>query len=446
MMRTEFRSDLLGERYRLIRHETGLRIYVFPKKMTTTYALLASAYGSLDYAALTGGKKESFPDGVAHFLEHKLFENEDGSDAFAHFSAIGADANAYTTYNRTAYLFSCTEQFTPALEELLRFVTHPHFTEESVEREKSIIAEEIRMYEDSPWERVFQELLRAMYREHPVRRSICGTVRSIGRITPSLLYRAHELFYHPSNMVLVVCGDVAEDEILTTVDRTLYDLPAAPMEMTRIKPREDGPVYRSYTETEMQVSKPIFCIGIKDPALPDATDARLRRDLSMTLLNEILFSQSGAFYSELFEEGLITPSFSHGYSVTEGFGFNCLTGESDEPERVEARLWKYLEQMAECGIDDEAFQRARRVLYADEVRAYDSTEEIANRLLSFVLEGGEMLAVPDVIRSITREELDDLLRTFYQKDKSTLSVVRPLRLKNEKEECSKEENHNGNEN
>ena len=152
MTRTEFRSDLLDERYWLTRHETGLSVYVFPKKMTTTYALLASAYGSLDHAVSTGGRNERFPDGVAHFLEHKLFENEDGSDAFARFSALGADANAYTTYNRTAYLFSCTESFTPALEELLRFVTHPHFTEESVEREKGIIAEEIRMYEDSPWE------------------------------------------------------------------------------------------------------------------------------------------------------------------------------------------------------------------------------------------------------------------------------------------------------
>lgn len=423
MTRTEFYSPLLEERYCRIDHDSGLAIYLFPKKMTGIYALFAVRYGSVDNTVVTDGERVDVPDGIAHFLEHKLFDNENGEDAFAHFSALGADANAYTAYNRTAYLFSCTEHFEEALAELLEFVTHPYFTDASVKKEQGIIAEEIRMYEDSPWERVYQNLLCALYHAHPVRKNICGTVKSIKRITPALLYRCYENYYRLSNMALVVCGDVDEEALMRVADRVLPGTACAGSPAEHAFPLEPLSVARERIEARMQVAKPIFSIGIKD--VPPSADpkVRLRRDLGMSLLNEILFSQSGELYSSLFETGLITPSFSYGYSSADGFAFNCISGESDTPEAVLAQIREYVARVMREGIDDAVFERCRRALYSDEIRAYDSTEEIANRLLSFVFDGCEMFSVPELLLSITKEELEALMRELFGAERYAMSVI-----------------------
>ena len=425
MKTTEFSSALLRERYELIEHTSGLSVYVFPKKLTSTYALFATKYGSIDNAFLENGEELRVPDGIAHFLEHKLFENEDGSDSFARFSALGADANAYTSYGRTAYLFSCTEGFEESLEELLTFVTHPHFTEASVKKEQGIIAEEIRMYEDSPWDRCQRLLLCALYHEHPVRKNICGSIRSIGEITPTLLYRCHKAFYHPSNMALVVCGDVTTEQVMEVVDRVLPG-EVEPHCLQRILPQEPPTVASPLAECRMQVSKPLFYIGVKDPKIPADPRERLRRDAAMTLLDEILFSRSGELYNALFEEGIITPSFFSGYSLADSFAYHCISGEADDPMEVLARVRAYIDEVIERGIDREVFERCRRVLYSDELRAYDSTEEIANRLLSFVFDDAEMFSYPTLLQSISKEELEELLKESFPKDCFAISIVYPL--------------------
>lgn len=431
MKRTEYFSKLLGERYSRIEHDSGLEVYVFPKRLTASYALYATRYGSLvSRFAVDGAKAEQIPDGVAHFLEHKLFDNADGSDAFERFSSLGADANAYTTYNCTAYLFSCTERFDESLEALLDFVSKPYFTDASVKKEQGIIAEEIRMTEDSPWERVFQNLLGILYREHPVRREVLGSEESISRITPALLYRMHGLFYHPSNMVLVVCGDVCEEAVMEVVDRVLPRASSAPR-VEHLLPQECDSVVKDYIDERMSVSKPIFGIGIKDTLPPSDPNERARREYAMMLLNMVLFSPSSAFYNELFEEGLIMPSLNYGYSANESFAFNCITGESDVPREVLERFWDYIERVKREGLCDDDVERARRVMYADEIRTYDSTEEIANRLLSFVLDGTEMFDAPDAIRSLKREELEELLRTFYVRERCALSVILPAESEEE---------------
>lgn len=427
MKRTEFSSACLHERYTCMQHASGLPIYVFPKKLTTAYAFLATRYGSIDTCFCTepNGTPVFTPDGVAHFLEHKLFENEDGGDAFEHFAALGADANAYTSYNRTAYLFSCTENFEEALAELLHFVTHPHFTEQSVKKEQGIIAQEIRECEDNPWECGYQLMLEALYESHPVRKNICGTVASIAQITPQLLYDCHRLFYHPANMALVICGDVTPDTVLRTVNRVLPSrIPKAPF--FRAVPKEPPHVASPMLCVHMPVSKPIFCIGIKDPSVPSDPQARLRRDTAFSLLDEILFSRAGRFYNELFESGTVTPSFAGGYSSAEGFGFHCISGESDTPELVLQKLKAYLMRVCEEGIEQDAFERCRRVLYSDELRAYDSTEEIASRLLSFVFDDVEMFSYLSVLQSITKEELESLAKEAFREELFSLSVVRPL--------------------
>ena len=426
-MRTEFYSERLRERYVKIDHPSGLPVYVFPKPLTTTYAIFSARYGSVDTKFRRVGESEwvDTPDGIAHFLEHKLFENADGSDSFERFSAYGADANAYTTCNRTSYLFSCTERFEESLEELLRFVTTPYFTKRSVKKEQGIIAEEIREYDDSPWERCFQNLMEGLYEKNPIRVNICGTEKSIGRITPEILQECYDAFYRLSNMALIVCGNVCEEDVLRIVDRVLpAESAGEPVE--RWIPTESREAYRGRMETRMQVAKPVFSIGIKDVNVPADPAERMRRDAAQSLLEEILFSRSGRFYNDLFEEGLITPSYSYGYSIAEGFAFHAITGECDTPETVEARLWEYLNRVKREGIDREEFERCRRALYADEIRNYDSTEDIATALLTFVFDGVELFDYPNVIEALTLEELTPLLDEMIDRSAICLSVVYPL--------------------
>ena len=422
---TTFESPLLREHYTRIDHKSGLPIYVFPKPFATTYAILATRYGSTDvcFSPAGDGSFLTVPDGVAHFLEHKLFDNPDGSDAMARFSALGADANAYTDYRRTAYLFSCTEHFDESLEELLRFVYSPYFTDASVKKEQGIIAEEIRMYDDSPWDRCLQQLLEGMYAKNPVRRNVCGTAESISRITPDLLMTCYRTFYQPSNMALVVCGNVTPEEVAAVADKVLpHAVPARPI--LRREPEEPREVAKSFAELTMQVAKPIFTIGFKDPDIPADPTARMRRDAAVSLLGEVIFSRAEPFFSNLFESGKLTASYSYGYSICDSFAFFCVSGESDRPEEIRDVLLDSVARLRETGIDPAVFERCRRILLADSVRAFDSTEEIANDLLSFVFDGVNLFDYPTVLSAVSLTEVSDLLSSLFRPENLSLSVVK----------------------
>ena len=416
-------SALLGESYTYRKHSSGLSIYVFPKKLSTTYALLATEFGSVDVATDEGGL-ETLPDGVAHFLEHKLFTNEDGSDAFEHFSAFGADANAYTSHTRTVYLFSCTDRFSDSLGELIDFVTNPYFTKESVAKEQGIIGEEIRMCGDNPYDRCYFQMLQGLYAEHPVRIDICGSVSSIARITPEVLYRAYKTFYRLSNMTLVVCGDVTSEEVFAIADKHLPktgDMTPPP----RGTVAEDATAFRSLVEGYGQVAKPVFSIGIKDTALPRDPLARLKRDAGMAILNEMLFSPAGELYEQLFDEGMISPELSANYSLTRDFAFNQISGEADDPVAVQEKIFAYIEKMQKNGLDAADFERCRRIEYAEYIKSFDSTEEIANTLLSFASESVEYFSYPSVLESIDLTYVEGLLASCYSREYCTLSVIYP---------------------
>ena len=418
-----FTSELLGESYTQKTHSSGLRIYVFPKKMTSTYALLATDFGAVDNTLDAAGR-EPLPDGVAHFLEHKLFSNEDGSDAFEHFSAFGADANAYTSHTRTVYLFSCTDHFAESLGELIDFVTHPYFTAESVAKEQGIIAEEIRMCRDNPYDCCYYSMLEGLYEGHPVKTDICGSVASIATITPDTLYRAHEVYYKLSNMVLVVCGDVSPDAVLEIAERHLPqqgDLAPVPRRTTLEPPH----VHRAKTVAAGQVAKPIFSIGVKDTDIPADPRSRLKKDAAMAILSEMLFSESGELYNSLFDEGLISPELSADYALTRDFAFLQISGEAYEPELVFEKIKAYLAEKQKTGLLREDFERCRRIEYAEYIKSFDSTEEIANTLLSFVFEGVELFSYAEVLESIEFSYVEALLDQMFVPDHYTLSVIVP---------------------
>jgi len=428
-MKTEItvrESEFLGEKYYCIAHESGLTICVFPKKRSTAYALFAARYGAADNCFRLQGEERftEVPDGIAHFLEHKMFENEDGSDAFEQFAAAGANANAYTSALSTAYLFSCTENWEESLGTLLDMVTHPHFTDASVEKEKGIIAEEIRMGEDSPSRALYYGMIRSLYKENHLRINVAGTVSSIGEITPELLYRCHRIFYNLRNMGLFVCGDVTPEQVLAIADRHLTEAPKMTVERKE-NPEPEEVAARRYRR-KMQVAKPLFAIGVKDTDIPADPGERMRRQAVLDIVNEILFSKSSPWRNSLYEEGLIGASLSYGYGICDRYAYNSFSGESRDPEEVYRRYAAYLAEMQETGIDPQSFERCKRVIYADCISAYDDTSEIAHALMDAVFDGEELFDEPAAIASVTLADAQKALREQFDESKTVMAVIEPL--------------------
>ena len=425
-----FKSKLLKESYRKYSHRSGLDIYIFPKKMTSTYAVFGTKYGSLNNSFYDTASNSllTVPDGIAHFLEHKLFACEDGSDAFERFSEYGADANAYTSFNKTCYLFSSTDRFEDSLAELLDFVTHPYFTNESVASEVGIIAEEIKMYDDTPSDRCFYGMLEGMYENHPIKRNICGSAESISKITPELLYKCYDTFYTLDNMALVICGDVSDDTVLSIANKILPSTPSKrsspvfPNDNDLESPRS----LKSIVETKMQVSKPIFNIGFKDVDIPSDANERQRKDAAMAILDEMIFSRAGALYNDLLEKDMISPALSYGYSISKTAAYNSIAGESDDPHAVYNAILSHIQKIALDGLIYEDFLRGKRVMYSEFVRSFDSTDSIANNLFSFICEDAELLSYADILESVTFEDVKALFKKAFDERSATLSVVLPI--------------------
>lgn len=428
--RKTYHSELLGEEYTLIHHKSGLDIYVFPKHLTTAYAVFATEYGSADNRFRLAGDDEwiDVPDGVAHFLEHKMFANEDGIDSFEKFGALGSNANAYTSHDQTAYLFSCSEKFEESLEELLTYVTHPYFTPESVEKEQGIIAQEIRMGDDNPSSRRYYQLLRALYGNRQIYTQICGTVDSIAQITDQTLYHCYRVFYNLSNMVLVICGDVDIDTVLSVADRILPV--QEEVEILRYRPEEPRNIIHSKLSCRMEIAQPIFAIGIKDDPFGLAPADRVRRGNALDILCEMLFNQSGELFNSLYREGLITGSLGFGYDEGRTYAFVGLSGESSDPEAVLARVKETVENAKKNGLSRTDFTRCKRVLYAELVREFDSTSDIADLILDAVQSGIEPFDFVSILDSVTFEDVEAVLHEVFRPEAYALSVIYPKEEQN----------------
>jgi len=421
------RSALLKEQYTVVRHKSGLTVYLFPKNLTTTYALLATRFGSIDNRFRVGDEPDfiTVPDGVAHFLEHKMFENEDGEDTFVKFSRTGANANAYTGFRSTAYLFSCVDEVYASLDILLRSVFSPYFTEENVKKEQGIIAQEIRMGEDDPYNALQYGMLQGLYEKHSARIDIAGTVPSIMTITPDILYRCHRAFYNPDNMVLCVCGQAELDRVLKVVDDVVGDV--TPVKVESVYETEEAAAYRPRVEKRMQVAKPLFCIGVKDIAISEDPEERMKKEIALQLIAAICFGKSGTFYNELYEDGLISPSFDIWTWHNPAFSFFSILGDSPDPEEVYRRFVAYGEQIASTPLDSEDFERCRRALYAGFVKSFDSTEEIANNLVTdFALDGCDIFRYGELLREIDIDTVSRVAADLFQPDSYTLSTVLPV--------------------
>lgn len=420
-------NKLLEEKYFKFKHFSGLDVYVIPKKMTTSYAIFATRYGAIDnkFKLDTDDTFTEVPDGIAHFLEHKMFECEGGIDAFELYAKTGANANAFTTNTLTAYIFSCTENFNESLEILLDFVTHPYFTKKSVQKEQGIIGQEIRMYDDHPGARLNKGLLQALYKHNKMRIDVAGTIESIAQIDAEILYKCYNTFYNLNNMALCICGDVNVDEVEKVCDKVLKVAPKLNIIRDYEYENEPKEVYQKRSICYLDVAKPIFAIGIKDMNIPSAPNERIKKAYAIDILDEMLFSQSTKFYNDLYEQNLISQSFSSGCEHTKHCSFNSISSESSDPEKVYNLFVDYIEKTKREGLCAEDFELAKRTVFASHIKNFDSVENIADDFIFALFDDADLLDEPEIISSITFEYVSELLNELFKEEYYAMSIVYP---------------------
>lgn len=420
----EVKSERLGDKYIKAEHPTGLKIFIYPKEgYSSTYAVIATKYGSINRTFKVEGEEEliTVPDGIAHYLEHKLFESEDG-DAFSKYAKTGASANAYTSFDLTGYLFSCTENFDESLDILLDLIQSPYFTEENVKKEQGIIGQEIKMYEDSAGWRVLFNLLGAMYHEHPINVDIAGTIDTIAQITPEKLYKCYNSFYNLSNMVLCIAGNVDVNKTLARIDSKIKDKEIVRVE--NIFPDEPYEVVKDRVEQRFDITVPMFHLGFKEKAvggrLPSVKTAQTE------ILLEILSSRSSRLYNELMDRKLINSSFGSEYFEGPGYAAIIFSGESNDPDEAARVIKEEISRIKKEGISKEDFERAKKSVYGGNIGSLNSSQSIASAILNLTFADRELFDTIDCIANITLEDVENRLNEQLDVNNSSLSVVLPL--------------------
>lgn len=416
----QIKSERTGDSYYKIAHASGLTIYVYPKEgYKSSYAIFGTKYGSVNTCfSVDDNEKITVPDGMAHYLEHKLFESEDG-DAFARYAKTGASANAYTSFEKTCYLFSCTDKFDESLEILLDFVQDPYFTAQTVAKEQGIIGQEIKMYDDSPDWRVMFNMLEGMYKNHPVRIDIAGTVESIAQITAQKLYDVYNVFYNLNNMVLCVSGNVTVEQVLKIADKMLK--PCDNHKIISYFEDEPYEVSEPYVEQTFPVSMPLFNLGFKERADKQLSETQLAQT---DILLSMIASQTSSLYRSLLDANLINSSFS--YELFEGPGYCSVIfgGESRAPKQAAEMIKQYISKIKSEGLDKEEFEIAQKAVYGDAISSLNSVSSISNAIADYHFNGNELFTYIDAVASTTFEEVTNRLSEMLDVCNCTLSVVK----------------------
>ena len=403
--------------------ENGLNVFVDPKPdYGKSYAFFATNYGGMDMRFKLGGQWHDTPAGVAHFLEHKMFDTQDGN-ALQDLASNGASPNAFTGSAITGYYFESTEKFEENLRILLSFVSIPWFTQESVDKEQGIIGQEIRMIEDNPEWRVFTNMMAGLYQNHPIRTSVAGTVESISHITADTLYACHKAFYDPSNMVLCVAGNV-DPERVCAIARELLPAQAGPEVERDHGLAEPTRVAQQKVEATMEVSTPIFQIGYKGDPMADGPET-LRIQLLGELAIQALAGESSPLYAKLYEQGLINSQFDCGCELYPGCVFLYAGGESRDPEEVARKLQQEAQRLTREGIDEKLWDRLKKAAYGSRVRQLNSFENLCVGQAQNFFTGADALAFPEVFDALTAQDARKLLAGWITEERTTLSVVRP---------------------
>lgn len=420
-MKTQLFNSPIGESYVKAVHPSGLTVYVMEKpQYSSSFAIFGTKYGSIDTAfSKNGGERIEVPEGIAHFLEHKLFESEDG-DAFSRFAKTGANANAFTSFDRTCYLFSCSDKFYENLAILLDFVQSPYFTPQTVQKEQGIIGQEIRMYDDSPSWRVMFNMLLNMYENHPVRIDIAGTVESIARIDYDLLYKCYETFYNPNNMFICVVGNVDAEKVLNQINEGIKSGDKVTVERGEFL--ESDAVVSNYVEQRFAVAMPMFSFGFKQSI--KTPEQSVKDKICMSILLELICGECSPLYASLVNDGLINDEFSCEYFTGRGYASMMFSGESSDPKAVAERIKAEIERLKKEGIDEDLFEAIKCGMYGDSIRRFNSVEGLAMQLAECAVCDYELFDELDTLMDVTPQSVYEMLDCF-DNEASVLSVVLP---------------------
>ena len=405
--------------------ENGLNIIIIPKAYTNKkYVIWGTNFGSIDNRFIMPKTNEEvfIPDGVAHFLEHKMFEQPNGTNSLDTLMALGLDANAYTTNDHTAYLFECSsDKFYEGLDELMDYVQSPHFTDENVEKEKGIIGQEIMMYDDDPGFQLYLNAMDCLYHKNPVKIDIAGTIESISKINPDVLYKCYNTFYHPSNMTLVICGDFKPEDLIEEIKKRLKNKENQG-EIKRIYENEEETINKKYKEVNMEVSMPLFMIGFKDKL--SESEEIVKKHIAIEIILNMLVGKSSDLYKQLYDNGdlLAEPDFD--YEFSKEYAHVLLSGQSKNPEGILEKVKQEIQKLKENGLDDEHFERIKRKVYGDYVVEYNSVGDIARMFLADSFKGINSFDYIEKYGTVTKEFVEQVLRDVFDKEKMVLSVIK----------------------
>ena len=418
----------VNEKLYIDKLDNGLTVMIIPKKaVQKKYVILGINYGSNDSTFIAQGEKDvtEVPKGVAHFLEHKMFEQENGTNSLDVLTSLGVNANAYTTNDHTAYLYECTDNFYEALDEFMDYIQHPYFTDENVEKEKGIIGQEISMYDDYPEWKVYLNALEAMYHNNPIKLDITGTVETISKIDKDILYKCYNTFYTPSNMAMVVCGDFDPNMLIQEIKKRLITSENKG-DIKRIYPDEPENIVKSKVVQNMEVSRPLYTIGIKCKTMDfsELPDKVVRKHIAIQILMNIIFGESSSLYKKLYDSGNISYAPNMDFEFSKKYAHILITGQANDPDILYEEFKKRVNELKTNGIKEENFNRIKKMIYGDFVKEYNDVTDIARMFLSDYFKGINTFEYLEQIGTVDLKYVTDILNKIFDEDKMILSVIK----------------------
>ena len=405
----------------------GLRVMIIPKKgIEKKYIIWATRFGSIDNTFIDqeSGEKVNVPDGIAHFLEHKMFEQKNGVDSLYKLMALGIDANAYTTNDHTAYLFECSDHFYEGLDELMDYVQNPYYTDKNVEKEKGIIGQEIRMYDDDPSWQLYINTMDCLYKNNPIKIDIAGTQETIAPINPQMLYTCYNNFYHPSNMVLVVVGDFEPKELLEEIKKRLIPKEKR-AEIKRIYPEEPSMINKKEKEVSMDVSQPLFMIGVKVDSNIESKE-KVKEHIAIEIILNMLLGKSSKLFDELYEKNLLLDEPSMEFEFSKEYAHILICAQSKNPKEVYNKILDEIKKLKESGINEADFERIKKKIYGDYVIEYNNVGSIGRMFVSDSIKGINSFDYINEFDDVDEEYTKKILENVFDESKTVISIVNPV--------------------
>ena len=417
-------NDKIKEKLYIEKLSNGLTIMVLPKKTRKKYIVWSANFGSIDNKFYAPGEKilTVVPDGIAHYLEHKLFEQENGKNSLDVLCSLGVDANAYTTNDHTAYLYECTENFDEALEEFMNYVQNPYFTDENVEKERGIIEQEIMMYDDYPDWALYMNAMKSMYKDNEINIDVAGTKETIAKINKEKLYKIYNSFYTPENMLMVLSGDFVPEKIIEKL-KTMITMKSNSDETKRVYNKEQEEITQKYVEKEMNISIPTVLIAYKDN---DLKSDKIKKDIAIDILGTIIFGKSSKLFEKLYEEGKIFSEPSVNYEFSKTFAHILIQLQTNYVEEVLDETKKYLDNLKRNGITAEDFERAKRRVYGDLVKDYNDVADIATGFVNDYFKGINSFDYFEEFNIINKDYVEKILKELFVESRKVISVVKPI--------------------